>query len=147
MRILRHKIYLMDEDRDEYKPLFHSRGMVIVFTFFLGAFFGSLLFSQNLREAGKRNFIAATIISALLYNYFALRLLTKLGINNTALSLFAGNTVAALIIGGLYWHYYFKNIPLYNRRSIWGPLLAIVLIYGFFIIMNIIFPGRIGQTN
>jgi hypothetical protein len=76
--------------------------------------------------------------------YFALRLLTALGIHNALLRLFAGNIVAALIVAGPYWNYHFKNISLYDQRSIWGPLLAIVLIYGFFITMNIILPGRRG---
>jgi len=67
----------MDQYENYNPPLFHRRLLVFVFTFFLGAFFGSLLFSQNLHQAGKKNFIAGTIIGSLLYNYFALRLPNK----------------------------------------------------------------------
>ena len=135
----------MDQYENYNPPLFYHRVLVFVFTFFLGAFFGSLLFSQNLHQAGKKKFIAGTIIASLLYNYFALRLLTTFGINNALIRLFAGNLIAALMIAGPYWNYQFKNIGMYDRRSIWGPLLVIVLVYGFFISMNIIFPGRIGE--
>ena len=132
----------MDQYNRNRVPLFHDRILLFVFTFFLGAFFGSLLYAQNLKEAGKKNYIAATIIASLLYNYFSLRILTGLSVDNILVRLFLANSMAAWLLAVVCWNYHFKSITLYDRRSIWTPLLAIIVVYGFFITVNIIMAKK-----
>ncbi len=134
--------FFMDQRSDNYIPLFHGRLIMFVFTLFMGSFFGAILYSQNLKEIGKKNLITPLIIISLLYNFLTLRLLSLVGIDSSSLKLILPNFVAAIILAGFGWSQHFNGVKPYHSRNILWPVLTIVLVYGFFITMNIILPGR-----
>ena len=120
------------------KPLLHGKVSIFIFTVLLSSFFGSLLYSQNLKKIGRRKDIAPTIIFGLLWNFLCSKLLTEFSLTNVGIRLFVPNIIAALIFITAIWNYHFKEVESYNRRTIWVPLIIVILVYGTFITLNIL---------
>ena len=120
------------------RPLFHGKVAIFVFTTLLSAFFGSLLYSQNLKEIGRRKDIPPTIIFGLIWNFLSSKLLTELSVTNTMIRLFIPNLLAGLLLITVFWNYHFKGVEDYKTRTIWIPLIIFILVYGLFIILNIV---------
>lgn len=118
-------------------PRFHIKLVVFIFTCVLSTFFGGVLVSQNLYEIGKKKDIPAVLIGCGLWQLLTEKILNALSISNSLLLLFIPNITGAILLTQPSWNYYFKNIDIYKKRKIWFPLITLVVIYGFFILLNI----------
>ena len=120
------------------KPLFHSRIIIFTITLFLTAFFGGVLYCQNLYQAGKRKDIAPVIIGCLLWNFLSSKVLTYLSVQNSALQLFIPNIISGIVLITILWNYNFKDIQEYKLQKPWYPIAAIIFVYGVLTIGNLL---------
>ena len=128
----------MNQNNTTETPLFHSRVIIFIGTLFLTAFFGGILYCQNLYQADKRKEIPPVIIGCLLWNFLSGKVLAYLAIDNSLQRLFIPSTISALVLSTVVWNYHFEQIKEYRLRKVWGPLAAILFVYGTLLAANLL---------
>ena len=120
----------MNDNNAADKPLFHRRIIIFLGTLFLTAFFGGILYCQNLYQADKRKEIPPVIIGCMLWSFLSGEVLTYLCIQDSTERLFIPSIISAIVLSTVVWNYHFKQVKEYQFRKLWSPLAAILLVYG-----------------
>lgn len=111
------------------KPKFYTKGVIIAFSLLLSTFFGALLLSFNLIEAGKKRGIINVILFSVVWNLLLVRFLRNF-IHNTLINFGIINLSGGVILAFLFWKFYLKEIVDFKRKKIWLPLILLAVIYG-----------------
>jgi hypothetical protein len=116
----------------DLKPKFYTKSVIIAFSILLSTFFGALLFSYNLIEAGKKKGILNVILFTVLWNFVLGKMLGNI-IHNTLIVFGITNLAGGIILAFLFWKIYLKEKVDFDRKKVWGPLILLIVIYGAFI--------------
>jgi hypothetical protein len=112
------------DDPDAY--VFYSRRIIKLFTFFFGAFFGSIMMAMNIHKTKNTPGtvlvlvfgITVTIVEVVIPNFLSL---------NTAANIFFA-FINAILIDLLFWRNYIGQATLYKPRTYQTPLLIGIII-------------------
>jgi len=106
----------------ESKPRFYSKNAIAIWTTILSPFFGSILFSFNLKAVGKAKYAALFIIAGIFWT-IGFRRLTASLIPYPLLQLLIGNLTGSLLLTFSFWNKLLGDHPEYESRPVWKPVL------------------------
>lgn len=118
----------------ETKPKLYTKTAILVFSTLLTTFFGSLLFAQNIKEAGRKKEILNIVLFGIFWNIIQMKILEKFFHINILIHFFV-NALGGLVLTIPFWNYYLKEIIDFNRKKIWAPLFVVVIFVGGFLIL------------
>ena len=119
----------MQDNAGEYSmPRFFSKKAIVLFSIFTSIFFGSLLYAENLREVGKGRHILVIVLLSMVYTFLAGQLLSTVAPEFIILAPVV-NLAGAFVLTGPVWKYHFGEYEEYEKRSVKGPLVVVLLIF------------------
>lgn len=107
-------------------PKLFTKRTIVIFSALGSTFFGSVLYSMNLKETGKDKFIASAIIFSILYTYFVNRLTLSLEISNYY-SFISMHLIGGLLLAAPFWKYQIGSIYRFEKRKILAPTLVLIV--------------------
>jgi len=110
-------------------PRFISKTSVGIWTLLLSPFLGTILFSYNLSEVGKRLWSWPIMVLGILWTPLLRKFLTPL-LGNELASYFLANAIGSLIMITLVWKLTLGDYPDYTTRPAWMPVLIFAVICG-----------------
>jgi len=114
----------------------YSKLSILLFSTFGSIFFGSILYTMNLKETKNERFIFPTIIFSLIYSFLAGRLPLFLNIP-IYYSFIPLHFIGGLAIVGPFWKYQIGVLENFQKRKIWGPLVVLVVPLALIVFLNI----------
>jgi len=121
----------MIEDTFEEKPKLYNRATIVIFSIFLSTFFGGIIYSQNLSETGNRKQIGPVLIFCIIWNIIFFKLVDRYS-DDFLITFILPNLLGGLVLSTLFWKHHFGDLD-FKVRSIWMPLIIVLLVYGLFI--------------
>jgi hypothetical protein len=115
----------------------YNKLSIVVFSAFGSTFLGAVLYSMNLISLEKKSKIIGPILLAMFFNVFIISWLRKLGFTEKY-TFFPVNILGGVILAFVFWNKQIEPEIKYISKPIWAPLIIIILLYGFFIGMNLI---------
>jgi len=109
------------------RPKLFTKLTIVVFSALGSTFFGSVLYSTNLKTSDKGKFIAPAIIFAIVYTYLANRLTLSLDIPNYY-SFIPVHLIGGLFLTGPFWKYQIGTVDSYEKRKILAPALVLIIL-------------------
>lgn len=116
------------------KPNLYSRLVIFIASLALSPFFGSLLFLENLAAVGKQKRIVGFFLISLVWNILTFKVGWDFFLNRPIFYALA-NSLGGLLLALPLWNHYMGRKIVFEKRSIWSPLLVIVFIYALFTIL------------
>jgi hypothetical protein len=110
-------------------PRFISKTSIGIWTLLLSPFLGTILFSYNLNEVGKRLWSWPIMIVGILWTPLLRKVLTPL-LGNEMASFFLANAMGSLLLITLVWKLTLGEYPTYTIRPAWTPVIIFVAICG-----------------
>jgi len=114
-------------------PKLFTKPAILVFSTFGSTFFGSILYSTNLKETNHRKFIAPAIIFSILYTYFVNQLTLSLDIPSYY-SFIPVHLIGGLLLIGPFWKYQIGSLDSFEKRKIWMPSIALAVPVALFLL-------------
>ncbi len=120
----------------ENKVKLYSKLAIVLFSIFGTTFYGALMYSANLKAIGKKDNLIGPILFAIIFNLLVSSGLGKLDLSLTYTFL-PINAVGGIILSFVFWKEQIGPDLEYKTRSIWPPLIALVVMYGVLIGLNV----------
>lgn len=124
------------------KPRFYSRLAIALCTLFMTTFFGAVLFSYNLREAGKGKMAWPIVLCSLFWYPFIERLSSSLFPQLSIFPLIIANVLGAIILAYPLWYNLLDDVREYDKRSVLKPVLIFVGICAVSILVGVAVSQR-----
>lgn len=124
------------------KPRFYSRLAIALCTLFLTTFFGAVLFSYNLREAGKGKMAWPIVLCSLFWYKFIETLSSSLFPQSSLIPLIISNVLGAIILVYPLWYNLLDDVREYDKRSVLKPVLIFVGICAVLLLFQIAVSRR-----
>lgn len=116
---------------------FYSKWAIGGLTLILSPFFGSILFSYNLREIGKGRLSPYFIIVGMFWT-FIFKILTTGIIGDNIFQFLFSNVIGSLVLIFFLWDKFFIDYPTYKTKPVWKPLIVFVGICGALLLLQIL---------
>ncbi len=120
----------MTEDNDEERPKLYNKATIVIFSILLSTFFGGIIYSQNLSEIDNRKQIGPVLVFCIIWNIILFKLAHRFT-DNFVLTFIVPNILGGLVLSSLFWKHHFGDLD-FKVRSVWLPLVIVLLIYGLF---------------
>ncbi len=106
-------------------PKLYTKPAIFLAAMVLTPFFGTLLFLQNLWEAGRSAKAFPILIFGGLWNMIVFKIAWEYFLNNPLVYVF-GNAIGGFILIFPLWRWLLGDVENYEKRSIWSPLLILI---------------------
>lgn len=118
----------MQSSNSTTNPKLFTKPAIFFAALVLSPFFGTLLFLQNLWEAGKSKQVLPILIFGAAWNIIIFKVAWEYFLNNPLVYLI-GNTVGGFILIFPLWRWLLGDLENYERKSIWSsPLLILIAV-------------------
>ncbi len=124
------------------KPRFYTRLSIALCTLFLTSFFGAVLFTYNLREAGKGKMAWPVVLCSVFWYPFIERLTGRLFPQLSLIPLIIANVLGAIILAYPLWYNLLDDVREYEKRSVLRPLLIFLGICAVMVLFAIAVSRR-----
>lgn len=118
------------------KPKFYSKNGIAILTLLLSPLLGSILFSYNLREIGRKQMVPAFILGSIVWIVVVKRLTVDV-ISNPLVQLLFANTLFSFVLS-LLWDTYFGRYEEYEKKSVRKPALIFLSICVALLLLQIL---------